>query len=329
MKTETNNKTNKKATRKRRRRILRKIFIYTLLCWLVFFTIAGNFVFGFAIEKESFMTRLSKKGENTAVYSGVQTEEKSNWLTKNSRDMFIYSFDDLKLHALFAENKAGNHRYAIVCHGYTSRASHMSGFAGRFYNMGYSVLVPDARAHGESEGNIRGMGYLERKDILLWINEILKMDSQAQIVLYGVSMGAATVMFTAGEKALPKNVVCVIEDCAFTSVLDEISTQITKYTKLPYSLIAESASVVCRLRGGYSFRQASCIKAVERCKVPMLFIHGSKDTFVPFAMLDKLYDAAECKKEKLVIDGAGHAGSSSTDPELYWRAIETFIKVCA
>lgn len=327
MKTETKKKNEKKNKNKRRKRRFLKFIISLLAVTLIIYTAAGYLLFSFALEKESFINRFSKKVTNAVVYSGEESEEKENWLTKNSDDMYIYSFDDLKLHALFAESERGSNRYAIVCHGYTSRASHMSRYANKFYSMGYNVLVPDARAHGESEGNIRGMGYLERKDILLWINEILKMDSSAKIVLYGVSMGAATVMFTVGETALPQNVVCVIEDCGYTGVLDEINYQVTKYTKLPYSLLSESASVVSRFRAGYSFRQASCTKALKNCKIPILFIHSTGDKTVPFEMLDKLYNAADCKKEKLVIEGAGHAKSSSAEPDMYWKAVETFINV--
>jgi len=171
------------------------------------------------------------------------------------------------------------------------------------------------------------MGYLERKDIILWINEIVKNNPTAQILLFGVSMGGATVLFTSGEKNLPENVKAVVSDCAFTRVYDEFGNVIRRYIPfLPDFPVVDSASVVCEIRGGYSFRDASCVKAVKRSDTPTLFIHGSKDTYVPFHMLHTLYENAACPKEKLIVEGAGHADARETDPELYWSTVKAFVE---
>ena len=95
---------------------------------------------------------------------------------------------------------------------------------------------------------------------------------------------------------------------------------------LPDFPIVDSGSVVCELKDGYSFRDASCVDAVKRSSTPTLFIHGSKDTFVPFYMLDILYENAACEKEKLVINGAGHGASRKTHPDLYWATVKNFIE---
>lgn len=311
-------------------KVLFKIWLVLFVIGCVAFFSVGNFVYSFALLRNSAFSMqnitslLSGKSSDTAEYSGA-SEEKSTWLEANGTDKYITSSDSLRLHAFFAENQNSNHRFAIVCHGYSSKASHMSYFAKMFYDRGFSVLVPDARAHGESEGNVRGMGYTERRDIILWINEILKFDSNAEIVLYGVSMGGATVLMTSGESDLPKNVKAVVSDCAYTSVYDEIGVQVKRYTSLPPFPIVDSASVISEIRGGYSFRDASCVDAVKRSITPTLFIHGSADGFVPFYMLDELYSSAVCEKEKLVIEGAGHAASVSVDSETYWEKVFEFI----
>ena len=139
-------------------------------------------------------------------------------------------------------------------------------------------------------------------------------------------MGAATVLFTSGEGDLPANVKAVVSDCAYSRVYEQIGCTIRGYVPfLPDFPIVDSASVVCELKGGYSFRDASCIEAVKRSHTPTLFIHGSADTFVPFYMLDILYNNAGCPKERLVIENAGHAQCAATDPALYWSTIEDFI----
>lgn len=311
------------------KRILKKILkIYCILLviGIVAFFSVGNFVFSFTLLRdsvfspESLSSLFSQKDNNSS-----QTSNEKNWLEKNSTELYISSDDGLVLHSLFVKNEEKDNRYAIVCHGYKSRAAYMSYFAKNIYDLGFSVLCPDARAHGESQGNVRGMGYTEKRDIILWINEILKIDSDAQILLYGVSMGGATVLMTSGESDLSSSVKAVVSDCAYTRVYDVVGTQVTAYTSLAPFPIVDAASVVSEMRGNYSFRDASCVDAVKRSVTPTLFIHGSADTFVPFYMLDILYNAASCEKEKLVVDGAAHYKSATTDPQLYWSTVENFV----
>lgn len=279
-----------------------------------------NTVFVFAVGRIIYGVALEREQSGTVIKSG-----KENWLERKSEDLHIVSHDGINLHGYYLENPKAENRYALVCHGYSAEGADMNYYARKFYGMGYSVLAPDARCHGTSGGELIGMGYIEKADVLLWINEITRKDPKAQIVLFGVSMGAATVLFTSGE-ALPENVKAVISDCAYTDVYNEIGSAI-RYTLpwVPSFPIVDCASIICMLDAGYSFRQASCVEAVKRSITPTLFIHGSVDTYVPFSMLDTLYESAGCKKQKLVIEGAEHAASAFTAPELYWGEIEAFL----
>lgn len=309
-----------------------KIWLILAILYTVCFFSVGNFIFSFALLRESVFSRenvtafLTGEKIDTAKYSGATEEEtKKTWIEQNAQSRYITSEDGLSLHGYFLSNQNNSHRYAIICHGYSGQAKHMNRYAKNFYNLGYSILCPDARAHGKSEGNVNGMGYLERRDIINWIRELEKNDPYAQIVLFGVSMGGATVLFTSGEKDLPSSVKAVVSDCAFTRVYEQIGTTIRGYVPfMPDFPIVDSASVMCEIRGGYSFRDASCLKAVSKSETPTLFIHGSKDTFVPFYMLDKLYSKAACQKQKLVVEGAAHARSAVKNPELYWSTVKAF-----
>ena len=308
-----------------------KILISLILVFSLVLTFAGNFVFSFALLRESVFSRdsisalLSGKKSDTAVYSGAE-EEKKSWLEINSQGVYMNADGGLSLHGLFVKNKNDSHRYAIVCHGYSSKAVHMSYFAKMLYDRGFSVLAPDARAHGESDGNVRGMGYLEKRDIISWVRHIEQSDPLAEILLYGISMGGATVLFTSGEIDLPKSVKAVISDCAYTDVYSEIANTIKAYAPLPAFPLVDAASVVCKIRGGYSFREASVVEAVKRSVTPTLFIHGSADTFVPFEMLYEIYENANCEKDILVIEGATHARSATHNPEAYWGKVEGFVE---
>lgn len=222
-------------------------------------------------------------------------------------------------------NESSSHKWAIVVHGYNGRASEMTKYIRNFYERGYNVIAPDLRGHGNSEGDYVGMGWHDRKDVLLWIQQILKKDPNAEIALYGISMGGATVMMTSGED-LPSNVKVIIEDCGYSTVIDEFTYQLKDLFHLPKFPVMNAANTVTKLRAGYDLEEASAVKQVERSKTPMLFIHGNADTCVPFEMLDQVYNAAKVEKEKLIVPGAGHGEAEKVDSNKYWNTVWKFVE---
>ena len=256
----------------------------------------------------------------------TEVSSTNNWLLNNSKytDEYITSFDNLKLHSYKILNETPSNKWAIVVHGYTSEGLKMSSYAKNFYNAGYNIIVPDLRAHGLSEGDYIGMGWDDRFDIISWINYVLNENSNSEIVLFGVSMGASTVAMTSGEE-LPSNVKAIIADCGYTSVWDEFSYQLDSLFSLPEFPVMNISSLVTQIRAGYSLKEASAIEQVKKSKTPILYVHGDKDDFVPTYMVDELYNATSSPKEKLIIKGAGHALSSSIDPYNYWNTVFNFI----
>jgi hypothetical protein len=168
------------------------------------------------------------------------------------------------------------------------------------------------------------MGWPDRLDVISWINYINEKSSDCKIILYGVSMGAATVMMTTGEE-LPSNVKLAIEDSGYTSVWDELEYQMKKIFDLNSFPFLNVASIITKIRAGYNFKEASSVEQLKKSVTPTLFIQGDSDEFVPSYMLDINYEAANCEKEKLVVEGAGHIGSSKIAPDLYWETIDNFI----
>ena len=293
----------------------------------------GNKFYNLAINPKVskdivFNSEETKSEENLSQSqtSGENAEEDLRWFLNDSNyeDVYIKSNDGLKLHGYKIKNKNNTNKWVITVHGYTSEGKLMSNFAKNFYDMGYNLLVPDLRGHGMSEGTYIGMGWDDRLDIINWIKFLNDNEKDNIIILHGISMGGATVMMTSGEE-LPSNLKLIIEDCGYTSVWDQFSYQLKVLFKLPVFPFMNVASLVCKIRAGYFLGTASSIKQLAKAKVPMLFIHGDKDDFVPFYMLDEVYNAANCKKEKLVIKGAGHAKSATVNPKKYWETVKDFI----
>lgn len=170
-----------------------------------------------------------------------------------------------------------------------------------------------------------GMGWLDRKDILDWTDWIIDRDPEAEIVIYGVSMGAATTMMTAGEDT-PDQVKCFVEDCGYASVWDIFSNELKLRFDLPEFPILYTASALSSVEAGYSFQEASALEQVKKCEKPMLFIHGTADDFIPYEMMDTLCEAKPgINKETLTAEGAGHGEAMYALGDQYWDKVFAFI----
>lgn len=312
-----------------------KVFIIILICILIITILAlicygGNYLYNLGLNpkhpKDLIFKSNTDEETKQSETSGVSTIDSKTWLLKysNYEDLFINSKDNLKLHNFLIKNENKSNKWVIAVHGYTSQGTYMASYAQKFYDMGYNIIIPDLRGHGKSEGTYIGMGWHERFDIIDLINYINDNFKDSQIVLFGVSMGAATVMSTSGEK-LPKNVKAIIEDCGYTSTWNQFAYQLKALFKLPSFPMMHTASIICKLRSGYFISEASPIKQIKKSITPILFIHGDKDSFVPFFMLDELYNASATEKEKLIIPEAKHARASYVNPKLYWETVEKFL----
>lgn len=137
-------------------------------------------------------------------------------------------------------------------------------------------------------------------------------------------MGAATMMMTLGESPV-KNVKMCIEDCGYTSVYRQFEMMLKVIKPYLAEYLMMCVNIVAKFKMGYNFTEASSINQIKKSNIPILFIHGDRDKFVPYEMLDELYEEANLPKEKLVIKNAGHVESSKINQELYWKTIKQFI----
>lgn len=247
------------------------------------------------------------------------------------RTTAIRSHDGLRLWGavLPAEN---SHRWVILMHGYHDTHESMGAQARRYRETGWNVILPDQRGHGQSEGDYVGWGYDERLDLVGWINYAVRRDPRAEIVLHGVSMGAATVLMATGGP-LPAQVKAAVSDCSYTTVEAEMRHVVLhglkKLPGLPVPLPAAALFSLLRRtvlrRKGFDLREVSPVEAVTRSRIPTLFIHGTGDRLVPPEMMSRLYHAARCPKAFLWVPESEHALALGTDPDLYWSAVDTFL----
>lgn len=301
-------------------KILIIMLIVILIVLTILYFIIGNYFYNIALNPNTSKTFVF--GEINETQLPIE-----NWLTQNSNDVYIIASNNgnLRLHGYEVINKESSNIWAIVVHGYYGQGKEMTYYAEQYYNKGYNVLAVDLRGHGESQGDYIGMGWHDRLDIIDWANYLINKNSNCQIILHGISMGAATVMMATGEE-LPENIKVAVEDCGYTSIWDEFEMQLKVLFDLPTFPVLNAASAVCKIRAGYMLEEGSAVEQVKKSKTPTLFIHGDQDKFVPFEMLDKVYQMANCEKEKLIIKGASHATSASVNPNLYWETIDRFIE---
>ena len=294
----------------------------------------GNYFFNYALVRQEGIVTTASVDENAPQSEELDVEkinkekskkEVNKWLkTVKTDEATVKSDDGLKLWGKIYLQDNKSDKWAIIAHGYTSNHEDMQPIALNFYNQGYNVLTPDMRAHGNSEGQYIGMGWLDRKDMLKWIDYVISLDKNAQIALYGESMGGATVMMTSGED-LPSNVKAIVEDCGYTSVLEMFKKELNERFGLKPFPILNAAEMVTQLRAKYNFTEASALEQVKKSKTPMLFTHGGNDTYVPTKMVYELYEAANVEKDMLIIDGAAHGAAPDVDPETYYEKVFSFL----
>lgn len=236
----------------------------------------------------------------------------------------IISNDGVRLKAVQNTNQ-DSHKWVILVHSYRSDHSMMNGFARIYREKGYNTLQPDNRAHGSSGGDYIGMGYCDASDILKWVDYITELDPLAEIILHGISMGAAALMILSDYLVLPDNVKVIVADSGYTSAMDYVYVKLKKKTGVRLRIIPELMSWFTDRKAGYSLKEASPLEHVMQSRIPILFIHGNKDMTVPVEHAYSLYRAAACAKELYICEDAGHGESSFLDPQTYWDKVFAFI----
>lgn len=209
-------------------------------------------------------------------------------------------------------------------HGYKSGGvKDFAGIASYLIQNGFTVVMPDQRGHGKSKGYHLSFGIKESFDVKKWVDYIIsRFGADTKIILYGVSMGAATVLTSAGL-SLCDNVVGIISDCSYSSPVEIISKASAEKGFNP-SAFLPVINLSAKIFGGFSLGDASPKNALTKCNLPILFIHGKKDDFVPFQMGEFLFNSYSGPKYFFTVDEATHATSFFYDTDGYKKALDDF-----
>lgn len=310
-----------------RKKIKKWLMLSIMLVCIVAATLVGGaaYLLSYSLEPDKATKESQTMTWLNEMYPGTIEWMDSMTTAGVLRDTFIVNNKSLRLHAYFAACDSAQGT-AILSHGYTDEALRMM-MLGKLYHdsLHFNILIPDHVRHGKSEGKAIQMGWLDRLNVERWIGIADSLWKDQPTYLHGISMGGATVMMCSGDH-LPPSVRGIIDDCGYTSVWDEFSGEIKNQFGLPVHPLMDVASLMCQIRYGWNFKEASALNQVQKSTLPILFIHGDADTFVPTEMVYHLYEAKITGHKVLwIASGSAHAMAYHDHPKDYLEQIKLFI----
>ncbi|GAA0441573.1 alpha/beta hydrolase [Lentibacillus halophilus] len=300
--------------------------IVVLLVGLLF---AGNYFYGKGIKRgtDVELHRGSTEEVNTSPVSGNKQplNKAKNWYeNQDKQTLTLTSFDDLTLQAKYIKNEKASDKTAILAHGFRKTGDAMGDLAKFYYDKGFSILLPDARGHGDSDGDYIGYGWHDRLDYIDWIDRMITEYNTDDIILHGNSMGAATVLMASGEE-LPDEVKGIVADSGYTTVKAELAHQLNHLYSLPSFPLLDVTSLITNVRAGYMLGEGSAVEQVKQNTRPLMIIHGGSDELVPTDMAKEIYDAASGDKSLWIIPDAEHKEAFDMKTKLFKKRVGAFV----
>ncbi len=265
--------------------------------------------------------------------SGAVSTNKSNedrkvkdWLTKVKREKLTLEADDKSiLVARQVVTDAANDKWVVILHGYNGNMEDIYDIAMHYDEEGYNILMLDLRGNGESEGSFLGMGWLDRLDVINWMDVILETNPSAEIVIHGIDMGADTALMLSGEP-IKSSVKAIVAEGAYNNAWEVTKKEYkTRYEKWPVFPFLHMINPVMKVWAGYSLKEADAVKQVKKTSVPILLIRGQNDTYVTEDMTKDLDQAIASPHEVLIITTGTHEDCRYAEPDTYYNKIFDFI----
>lgn len=295
------------------------IILILLLAVLGIYLVIGGVTYRLTLSRKGTIKRMIEKGYSKHLET---LNIDAGYFDKDFETINISSEDNLSLFGFY--KSLGNDKLAILAHGYGADHKEMANYAKFFEKRGYDILAIDHRCHGKSDGDDLTMGINESQDLIRWINKMLQIKPQYKIALFGHSMGAATICIALGEE-LPSNVILAIEDCGYDNANNQFKSVYYK-TKMHIKIAYKIFYNYTKKTHNFNLNDADAVSGLKKSKIPVFFIHGAADDFVPTEMVYKLYDAVpEGRKGLYIAENAGHVASYSVNPIKYEKELDKFM----
>ena len=292
------------------------VLLYFLVTYLLFKAICKN--------RDNLFTKIIMKSVQKTLepYHEIIDNGLAWYNSKPSKEVYITSHDNLKLRGIIVEcpNAKGT---MILCHGYKGGPiKDLCSSLSNYYDMGFNMLLIEQRATNNSEGKYTTFGYHESKDLTRWI-KYMKKEYNLPIVIGGVSMGSTGILL-----ALKHNpeVKAAIVDCGFVNGYREVNYCIRHYFHIPGCLLLPGINYWCNRLGNFDLRKINTVRALRDVRIPILFIHGISDTFVPCVNSRVNYKYYQGKKDLFLVAEAEHGISYLLEPENYIEKVKNFLK---
>ena len=301
--------------------------VFILISLILLLLISGGYVFVMACCAKKNVDWLDETWVRKTPYGMYHEYIRAShaWLKeKNAQNVYITSCDGLRLHGFWipAKQPVGT---VLMAHGY--RSTMLLDFHlpfELFHRLGFNILVPEQRTHGESQGRFITFGVKESRDMAAWLKYYDRQLGNWPVVLYGISMGASTMLYLA-DRSLPGDVRGIIADCGFTSPRDIIASVYRRVIHLPPEVSLWVTGMLARVVAGFGLKEKDTTKILKRSRYPVLFIHGEDDGFVPCEMTRKAYEACRGEKKMFLVAGADHGLSFLVDGYGYTAAVMDFL----
>lgn len=298
--------------------VIIKILLVILI--ILFLIVCFDVEYGFkqvVTRKTQSEEELLKEGQGR----GIIGRDKYEKLKKE--EVFITSGDGLKLRGIYIEGDGKSRKSMVFVHGITVGIPWSLRYIDMFVKRGWNILVYDQRRHGRSEGKYSTYGFYEKQDLDLWVNWLIKRNGKEEIIgIHGESMGAATAL---QYLTINKYASFVISDCAYSDLNELLRYHMKKDYHLPSFPLLNLTSLKAKYKAKFSFNDVSPIEAVKTSKIPVMFIHGKEDKFVPTYMSVDMYNAKKGIKKLYIVEGAEHACSIEVDKKNYEKEVMDFI----
>ena len=312
------------------------VIIAIILIALLALIGASYYLFVFAIARsdktsmEKLIQNMKDRYKDDPVKSkwGYMIEEGYNdFLKQPYKEVFMTNRDGMKMRAYLLEGENAT-KSVIFSHGWRSIPLFDFSCIWKYYQKhNFNILIVEHRAHRASEGKYLYFGVKERFDLIDWANWLGdRYGKDKKIFMSGISMGSAAVMMAAGTEGLPENVVGASCDCGFTSAKDIFRHVLKRNFHLNSFPILNIASVIAKLLAKFDFDEFTSTEGVRNSKIPLVFIHGKEDGFVPVEHTYENIKACTVEHIDIIIEGADHGLSYFTAPEEVTNGLEMMLK---